>query len=333
MLCAPAADAVVDGGAGSRMAARMGRGINILGYDGLWEGGLDAPFRRTDFAGIRRAGFAHVRINLHAFQHMDAQNRLDPAILRRLDWAVEGALEAGLVPVVDEHDFSDCQSAPAACADKLRSFWRELAVHYAGRHPDLVFELLNEPGGQVTPEEWNVLAADLLSIIRASNPQRTVIVASLNVEDTSVIRRLRLPEADRNIIVTFHYYKPMRFTHQGAPWAPEFASAGRVEWGSADDEARLRSDFDLVRVWAEETRRPIYLGEFGVYEAAGPALRARWSAFVAREAEARGWPWAIWQFDHDFALFDTDRRRWLAPLLDALIPPAETGREAPRRRR
>lgn len=313
------------------MARRMGRGINILGYDGLWDGGTDAPFRRGDFALIKRAGFSHVRINLHAFGRMDASNRLDPATLRHLDWAVENALAAGLVPVVDEHDFATCQVRPAECAERLRSFWRELSVHYAGRHPDLVFELLNEPGGALSSESWNALVADLLAIVRAGNPTRIVVVASLNQEDVAAIRQLRLPERDRHLIVTVHYYKPLAFTHQGADWAAEAAPTTDVDWGSPADEALVRRDFQLIRDWAEEARRPVYLGEFGVYEKAGTPRRVRWSAFVAREAERHGWPWAVWQFDHDFALFDTDRKRWNRPLLEALVPPVPRGGAAGRR--
>ena len=36
-------------------AARMGRGVNVLGYDGIWDGGTDAPFRLAEFAQIKAA--------------------------------------------------------------------------------------------------------------------------------------------------------------------------------------------------------------------------------------------------------------------------------------
>jgi endoglucanase len=115
----------------------------------------------------------------------------------------------------------------------------------------------------------------------------------------------------------------MPFTHQGAEWSRQFANTVGVDWGSDADKQQVARDFDVVGAWAREHGRPIYLGEFGVYERADMAARARYTGFLAREAERRGWPWAYWQFDHDFALFDMERRQWVAPILQALVPPAE----------
>ncbi|MGY3370784.1 hypothetical protein ACVWZL_007909 [Bradyrhizobium sp. GM2.4] len=50
------------GQANTPPAPKLGRGINILGYDGVWEGGRNAPFRLDNLTAIRRAGFSHVRI-------------------------------------------------------------------------------------------------------------------------------------------------------------------------------------------------------------------------------------------------------------------------------
>ena len=48
--------------------------------------------------------------------------------------------------------------------------------------------------------------------------------------------------------------------------------------------------------------------------------RARYTASVARAAEARGWSWAYWQFDSDFILYDIPRDKWVEPIRDALVP-------------
>ncbi|MBH5373197.1 glycoside hydrolase family 5 protein [Bradyrhizobium glycinis] len=298
---------------------KLGRGINILGYDGIWEGGRNAPFRLDNLTAIRRAGFSHVRINFFGFKFMNAENSLDEIVLRRLDAVIEEVLARKLIPILDEHDTHVCQRDVSACAEKLKAFWTQIAGRYAGKYPRLVFEVLNEPGGQMTSAAWNALLNECLGIIRATNPRRPVIAAVLNVDDMPV-EDLALPSDDRNLIVTFHYYAPIRFTHQGAPWSPTFSQIGPLDWGTPEDEQKAHADFDKVRSWSEKEKRPIYLGEFGVYEAAPAEARTRYLSFVARSAERLGWDWAYWQFDHDFAAFDSARQTWKPEILRALIP-------------
>ena len=299
---------------------RLGRGINILGYDGIWEGGQNAPFRLANLTAIRKAGFAHVRINFFGFKFMGPGNVLDEIVLRRLDAVIEEVFARGLIPVLDEHDTHVCQSDVSGCAEKLRAFWRQIAERYAGKYPGLVFEVLNEPGGQMTSASWNTLLNECLGIIRRTNPERQVVAAVINTEDIRV-DELTLPADDRNLIVTFHYYAPLRFTHQGAPWSRTFSRIGPLDWGSPDDEAKAAADFDKMRLWAEKEKRPVYLGEFGVYERAPSDSRARYLSFMARSAEKLGWAWAYWQFDHDFAAFDSVRQAWKPDILRALTPP------------
>jgi endoglucanase len=322
LLAGPAARA--QWSAAHETARKMGRGVNILGYDGIWDGGVDAPFKDDYFRRIHDAGFRHVRINLHAFKYMDVTNGIQPLVLDRLDWVIGQAVRNDLIPVVDEHDFSECQRLPESCGVKLIAFWKQLSARYAGKFPALVFEILNEPGGRMTSAWWNFLAGTILNDIRARNPTRTVIVAAINSDDAEEVKTLELPANDPNIIVTVHYYKPMAFTHQGAEWSRQFANATGVDWGSAEDRRRVTRDFDVIAAWAADAGYPIYLGEFGVYDRADMGARARYLSFVAREAERRGWTWAYWQFDHDFALFDSAREQWIRPVLDALIPPAAT---------
>jgi endoglucanase len=305
--------------AAPRDAARLGRGINILGYDGIWEGGQNAPFRLNNLAAIKAAGFSHVRINFFGFKFMSSGNVLDEVVLRRLDDVIEEVIARNLVPILDEHDTHVCQSDVSGCAEKLKAFWRQIAERYAGKYPALVFEVLNEPGGQMTSTSWNSLLNECLDIIRRTNRERPVIAAVLNTDDIPV-NELVLPADDRNLIVTFHYYAPIRFTHQGAPWSRTFSKVGPLDWGSPDDEAKATADFNGMRLWAEREKRPVYLGEFGVYERAPFDSRQRYLSFVARSADRLGWSWAYWQFDHDFAAFDSARQAWKPDILHALIP-------------
>src|SRR4030042_6883134 len=93
---------------------RMGRGVNIIGYDPIWQDFSKARFKVKYFKLIRDGGFGFVRINLHAFDHMDEKGDcgLGDSFLKTLDWAVKNATDAGLLVVLDLHNFTDFPKDP-----------------------------------------------------------------------------------------------------------------------------------------------------------------------------------------------------------------------------
>jgi len=299
----------------------MGRGVNVLGYDPVWQDPANARFQPSDFKLIHDAGFQNVRIVLQSFAFIDDQGRLDPAWLATLDKMVKAALDQGLTVILDEHDFLICAKDIETCKTKLHAFWSQIAPHYKNASNRLVFELLNEPNGALTDEIWNGLMHETLALVRATNPERNVIIGAGHWNGIESLPALTLPENDRHIIVTFHYYRPMTFTHQGAPWADKDIQAlSNVTWGTEADYAELNKDFDTVKAWSVSADRPVFLGEFGAYEHAPTADRLKWDAAVARAAEARGFSWCYWQFDGNFIVYDIDKKAWVEPVLHALIP-------------
>jgi endoglucanase len=154
-------------------AERMARGVNVLGFDGIWDGGTDAPFRLSTFSRLRDAGFGHVRINLFGFKYMDESHTIAPEVLDDLDRVLDASIAAGLVPVIDQHDLELCQADPDACVAPLMAFWKQVSERYADRYPEAVFEILNEPGWRMTTDRWNALSADVLKLIRKTNPDIT----------------------------------------------------------------------------------------------------------------------------------------------------------------
>ena len=191
----------------------------------------------------------------------------------------------------------------------------------------MLFEILNEPAPKFTHESWDNYWHEALAVIRKSNPGRTVIIGPDPWNGFKGLEALHLPDADRNIIVTFHYYEPFAFTHQGTPWTGQRDKTGVAWQGTEAERQRIEQDFDIVQAWAKEQNRPIYMGEFGAYEKGDMDSRVRWTAFVARQAEKRGWSWAYWQFAGDFVLFDMATQKWVQPIREALIPAKGAGRE------
>ncbi|MEQ7874494.1 glycoside hydrolase family 5 protein [Sphingomonas sp. ASV193] len=302
--------------------ASFSRGVNVLGYDPYWDEGGTPRFQWRHFAAIRRAGFDHVRVNLQAFRHMDAKGQLSADWLRKLDRVVAEARKAGLSVILDEHDFNRCSDDIEQCRAQLTSFWAQVAPRYRRQPASVAFELLNEPHDKLNGEPWNALLADALAVVRKTNPTRTVIVGPTHWNSLADLDLLRLPERDRHLMVTFHYYEPFRFTHQGAGWT-DLKTLRGVTWGSAEDRAVVSRDFDKVAAWAKAHGRSIYLGEFGAYDGSGTPtdLRVAYTATVARAAEAHRFGWAYWQFDGDFIVWDMKQDGWVVPIRDALLPP------------
>ena len=304
-----------------QQVARMGRGINVLGYDPFWEQG-PARFQARHFAEIKKAGFSTIRVNLQAFRHMDRDGRLDAAWLKKLDWVVETATANGLTVILDEHDFNPCSDDVDFCRAALKDFWIQIATRYRDAPNTVLFELLNEPHAKLTPEAWNGLLVDMIKLVRETNPTRTLVIGPGMWNSIAALDQLSLPEDDRNIVVTVHYYLPMEFTHQGATWAGERLKALHdVSWGTPADLARIDADFDTVQRWSQAHHRPIFLGEFGALEHSPVEMRAHYVGSVARAAEKRGWAWSYWQFDSNFIAWDMTADSWVRPIVDALVPP------------
>jgi endoglucanase len=304
----------------AKQVKTMARGVNVLGYDPLWTDPAKARFQiNRHFRTIKAGGFSTVRINLQAFAHMDAGHQLDPAWLKILDQVVAAALAQKLTVILDEHDFAACGEDPATCKPKLLAFWAQVGAHYKTAPDGVVFELLNEPNKGLTDAVWNAWVAELLPAIRAANPTRNIVVGPTNWNNLERLKTLELPQADRHLIVTFHYYTPFEFTHQGAAWSPSTPTTG-VRWGSDAERARIKTEFDGVQAWAKTHDRPILLGEFGAYDKGPMDSRVAYTAAVAREAEAHGFAWAYWQFDSDFIAYDVKQDAWVEPIHGALVP-------------
>ena len=301
---------------------KLGRGVNILGYDPIWRSKDRARFQAKHFQLLKDAGFNSVRVNLQPFRRMAATNGYEPSEswLAVCDWVVKEAQSQGLRVILDLHEYNTIGNDPAGNKEKFLAFWRQISARYQNAPESVLFEVLNEPCHKLTPALWNEYLAEALAIIRAKNPTRAVIVGPAFWNSIDHLPDLELPESDRNLIVTVHYYAPMDFTHQGASWAGRTDKLG-VEWlGTEKERKAIKDDFAKAAAWAKQHNRPVFLGEFGAYDKAPMESRARYISSVARAAEQQGWSWAYWQFDSDFVLYDMARGGWVEPILAALVP-------------
>jgi endoglucanase len=302
--------------------AKMARGVNIIGYDPIWGDFEKRRFKTEHFRIIKEGGFSTVRINIHPFRHMDENDnyKLPGRWFQTLDWAVENALANDLMVILDFHEYNAMADDPENKKEIFLSFWRQVAPHCKDLPDNVLFEILNEPNRQLTPEIWNRFLKEALGIIRETNPERTVVIGPGNWNQINFLEKLELPEEDRNIIVTIHYYSPHHFTHQGAPWSAGSDEWLGLTWGTDEDKEAVAADFEKCQAWSQANNRPILLGEFGAYERADIDSRVKYTSFVSQTALAMGWSFTYWQFDSDFIVYDIDKGEWNEPIYRALVP-------------
>ncbi len=304
----------------AEQVAQMKRGVNIVGYDPLWQDPSRGRFKLRHMKIIKDGGFDNIRINLYGFRPMNDQLELPASWFKILDGLVDEAMKQGLHVILDEHDYEHCGRSADSCRRHVLAFWAQVAEHYKNAPSNVMFELLNEPSGKMD-DHWNDLLVDALAVVRKTNPTRNVLIGPAFWNNISWLEKLKLPASDRHIIVEVHYYEPHRFTHQGATWGDaEWRKLSGIRWGSAEDYAKIEKDFDVAQAWAKKEGRPVYLGEFGAFDKAPLEDRIKYTAAVARAAEKRGWAFGYWQFDSNFIAYDIDKDAWNEPIYRALVP-------------
>lgn len=304
---------------------QLGRGINLgNALEAPSEGEWGVTLQEEYFDLIAELGFDSVRIPIRWSTHAEESTpyTIDARFFERVDWAIENALARDLAVVINFHHYEEIFEDPQGHEERFLEMWAQVSKRYQDYPRELVFEILNEPHANLTSIQWNDLLLRAMTVIRESNPDRVVIIGPGEWNNLYQLSNLTLPENDRNIIVTFHYYSPFEFTHQGAEWNEGADAWLGTTWEASDSQQQeVNHDFDIAAGWAKEHDRPIYIGEFGAYSKANMESRAIWTNYVSRSAEARGFSWSYWEFCSGFGIYNPQAKTWNEPLVEALLPP------------
>jgi SAM-dependent methyltransferase len=311
----------------------LGPGINLgnaleAPAEGLW----GVTLKKTDFAIIKKAGFSSVRVPICWAAHAAEKERfeIDPAFFKRVDWVVAQAKAQDLKVILDFQNYPELFANPAGHEERFLGLWRQIAERYQHEPPTILFELLNEPHGNFDAAAWNRLLARALAVVRPTNPARLVVIGPVDHNHIRALPDLKLPNDDRGLVVTVHFYDPKPFTHQGAEWDPGTMPWLGTAWrGTTTEKETIDALMAQTAAWGQAQQRPVFLGEFGAYSKADPASRERWTRHVARSAEAHGLPWAYWEYCSGFGAYDPVVKKWRPHLLNALIPNSRSGEARP----
>jgi len=316
-----------------RAAALYRRGVNFGNHLEFGASFDENRYKREDYVRVKAAGFDHIRIPIawHAHTAAGPDFLIDEKFFAVVDRMVVHARAAGLRVILNDHHFDALTNDPWSQTNKFCAIWRQVATHYREAE-DIIFELLNEPKDKATAEVMNVIWAQGIETIRQVAPARTIMVGTARWNSTDTITALKLPEADRNLIVTVHCYEPFLFTHQGATWAgndpltvgvkfpgppetpidkyPKATNTWVARWiadyntqpteKNPSSAKAFRPRLEKAAQWGREHGRPVYLGEFGAIKNADPKSRANYDRAMRETCEEFGLGWAVWDWNAMF---------------------------------
>jgi endoglucanase len=304
--------------------AKLGRGIN---YGNMLEAPTETDWGnpwKPEYPGIIAGlGFNHVRIPVRweptARSMETPPYTISPVFLNRVKQVVDSTLAKGLYAIINMHHHDSLSLYPVAQKARFLAQWEQISDFFKDYPDSLLFEILNEPHGNMDATIWNTYLVDALGKIRLKNPGRIVLIGVAEYGGLGGLSKLQLP-TDQNIILTIHYYNPFHFTHQGASWASGSDAWLGTKWQDSEQERDvMRQDFAPLLQFSHENNIPIHIGEFGAYSTADIESREKWTTFLARYFESLNWSWAYWEFSAGFGIYDPATKTYIQSLINALL--------------
>lgn len=347
-----------------QMVNSMGRGINLGNVlSAPVEGNWAPAVQETYFQDVASVGFKTVRIPIRFDNYTTALSdvsyedvngvyigspsdySVNIAYLDRIEEVTNWALENNLIVIIDIHgdhwywesydsDSSEYKTGNdrLAAEDRFRAIWIDISNRFQNASENLIFEIMNEAYFSMSASEVDTVNANILSIIRQTNPTRKVIVngGGLNSWQAPLQMSSSFINSDNYLIATFHYYKPFSFTSSSKPQHSDF------NWGSISDKNTVDTHFDNVLTWSQTNNIPVLLGEFGADNQCGydyqnnvcgadggpdNASRVEYHSYLAEAAITRGFAFTAWDAGEksNKTIYKVSDRTWVEDVRDALL--------------
>ena len=255
------------------------RGLSISDPDKIERQG---HWNKSHFEEVQKTGAMIVRIPVHPVAWRE---RTPEKYLELLDQAVEWCTDLGIYVMIDWHTIGNLAMElfqdPMYNTSRKETyqFWRTIAGHFAGHNTIAFYEIFNEPTiyrgqlGSMSWSEWKKINENIISLIRAYDPETIPLVAGLDwAYDLSPLRDDPVNAA--GIAYVTHPYAFKR----GQPWEP-----------------RWEEDFGFAA-----SQYPVIATEFGLHVDPSSPDYHDYGDRIIKYLEGSGISWVCWIYDTEW---------------------------------
>jgi len=308
-----------------------------------------------DFKKIADMGFDHVRLPVDEMHLWDENGVRNDTAFKLLHFGVEECLKNNLRVIVDlhvlrSHHFNAGNGEGAMrlwndekAQQNFIKFWIELSSELKQYPTSMVaYEPMNEAVAD-NHDDWNKLIGWVITEIRKLEPTRTIIMGSNKWQGAWTFPYLKVPAGDTNIILSFHTYTPIPFTHYKAGWNPVKTYDGPINYpgvivdtndlvgheqaaikeimkyyGEYNASVIEQEILPAVKV-ADSLGLQLYCGEFGCFPTTPMAMRQQWYTDMISVFDKHNIAWAHWNYKNDFPVVNAETLEPIQEITSILI--------------
>lgn len=337
---------------------KISRGVNIGNWlSQSWVMGeqREKIFTEEDIELLAANGFDHIRLPVDEAQLFNMDMTLNESTVELIHRTVDCCVEHGLKVIFDLHilrsfNFLD-NDAPLWKSteeqDKLVDMWRDIqGILRDYPVTSVAYEILNEAVAP-TDGQWSDLMLRVVSMIRETEKDRVIVLGANMQNQVGHVKNIIVPEGDRNILLSFHFYEPLLITHYQASWTqlrnlhfigpmhypgqliPDdvYAALNDEEktvvepYNHSYDKEWMRQMWQEAVDYAKTKGIGLYLGEFGCLVNCGEEVRLAWFKDVVDLCRELGIPYTMWEYNSQFGFADRVNKGVITnrPLMEVLV--------------
>lgn len=284
-------------------------------------------FTEKDVVFLAQKGFDHIRIPLDEGELWNYKNEKYNDEFKYMHQAINWCKQNKMRVILDLQTLKGHHLwSRDAEQDRFLDIWKELATEFKRYPANLVaYELLSDPIAD-SAAQWNELLAKAIATIREIDAKRVIVVASNQSGNYSSFTQLKIPEGETHVILDFHYYNPMYFTHYRTNGTRQQDYGGPVHYpgatvtskelnqqpatirnllaGSTADynEDVINDQMTIAVKVAKKLKLPLLCGEWGCTNQAPRKDRLRWYKDLKKNLDKNGLAWTVWTYKGEFGI-------------------------------